>query len=400
MGDGRSCYSVAEIEKKAEALCYNHCVDVRPRLTVAVDADTPLGTNLAVGTVDQSVARFRFTNNSQEKVQLNDLAVSFHMPFGVGAATSTRNIRLFDESGIQMANAVQLVRSNTSTYAHALFSDLNLQMGVNKIRTFTVKVDVVEKDRFQPVIIAGDYDGNRPSTQLAVSAVGVTSGIQLQERDVTFVARSGNIAHGEFQEYPTHRGPEDLLSIRQRGSVEADQFVVYGTKVSLAWAGDTPSGIAEPSAEQIIGKFIVTNHANVNNQEAIIDALNFNVASNNFNQGRATLKVYKDSLNTPALATTQILLGSNEYPNQYTHFASHMFNDVVINSGASKTFFVTLDTNLARNNATLSLSIPGTEVPTVQNPRGRMSILWGDGIRQLIFANDRTLPLVPKTFSY
>ncbi len=408
-GNAQTCYPVAEIERKGQAYCYNHCVDVRPRLTVSVDADTPLATNLLSGDVDQSVAKFKIANNSQEKVSLNDFVVSFHFPHG--STSSVRSVKLFDENGFQFGPVVGVVTSNTSTFAHASFDNLNLVLGLNKTRVFTVKVDLDENNtgRFQPVIVTGDYDGTRQGLQLPIRATGVTSGIRLEQRDITFQPRVGDIALGSLYEYGEGFAQGLNPVFFGNGNVEANQFVTYGSKLRISWSGDTPSGVSAPNAEQLIGKVQVTNVGG--GESATLKVLNFQLNSLGFDGARTReLRVYRDSLNSPAIATTNVSLPPQNAIK--SAFADRHFSDVLIEPGATKTFFVTLDTSGAGANDVLSVTLPGMTSPQFHIPSRSwfpptytydysLPIMWavGDGFGEIL-AHDLVLPLVSKTFTY
>ena len=105
-----------------------------------------------------------------------------------------------------------------------------------------------------------------------------------------------------------------------------------------------------------------------------------------------TVTVYKDSLATSALATTNftaIQVGSSMSRTQFAvEQPSDNFTDVEIASGASKTFFFTFDTTDAAAAENLSIRV------------GNTYVRWTDGVTATITAMANELPLQFKTFTY
>lgn len=409
------CSSAAVISRLGAAACQKRCVgrasapapvpvpEPRPTVRVRVNPDTPLPTNLLMGSIDNSVARFDLLATGNEDVQLQDLAVSFHFP----VATSTgmiQNIRLYDSNGQVLGSIFGLLGGPVAgDYHSAVFHNLNLRLVRNQEQTVTVKVDLTSYEnigmsgnRFEPVILSGDYDSTTAGTQVSVGGVGVNSALMLEARDINFVANRGTAALGTFEE-SVNLG----AFLPPAGNVEVNQFVVYRTKVALYWAGDAPSGMSAPNTAQTIAKVVVSNQANAGNYSTTIQSLNVSMVSNIINLSDRALTVYKDALATRPLAVTTfssaVAPGVSSFNNS-SQFSDQAFTNVEISGGASKNFFITLDTTEAASTRNLSVTIPSSFVPI--NTPSLAGLLWTDGVVTNILAHDNTLPLSYKTFIY
>lgn len=408
-----SCMTPDQLSSLIASNCSrrNQCANVvppeeRPQLRVSVDADTPLPTNVILGEADRQVAKFDITNSSLEDVSLRKLTVSFNVANASGA-DAVRNIRLFDEQGVQMGQSVAVsVRPQAnSSYALVPF-DLNYTLPHNTTKRITVKVDVAPFDRlnqsgvrFQAAILSGDVDASVAGTQLSLEGMGLRSGTPIQPGDVTFVANAGTIALGRVSE-----GNRSPLSANAN-HVRANEMVAYRSKVTASWSGDTPSGYTAPSAQHVVAKFAISNFANLDNSQIVIKYLNISIASTISNTQDRILNIYKDSLNTTPLGTTTFLARVASRPQESfgnTGFGDADVGDVEVGSGAIKTFFVTLDTTEASTDKTLSLSLPSSQVSRYGSRNGSVvyGLVWSDGIIDDIAAHDNVLPLNFKTLVY
>ena len=114
------------------------------------------------------------------------------------------------------------------------------------------------------------------------------------------------------------------------------------------------------------------------------------------------MTVYKDSLATTALATSNFAAAekfdgtgpSGSVAAASTRIAESDFTDVDIASGASKTFYVTLDTSDAASTKSLSIRIPAGTASS------NLGFLWTDGVSTSLTAMGADLPLLYKTFTY
>jgi len=188
-------------------------------------------------------------------------------------------------------------------------------------------------------------------------------------------------------------------------------MTAYATKISVAFASDTPSGSVYSTGgdDQIIGKFVVTNSANAGNYSATIKSLNFTMSQSGTSKAIATvaqMKVYKSSVLAANLVANTIFAADDDHDISDTGFvatgtnavtdtesnAAMGFEDVEIEAGQSQTFIVTLDTDdfIAADTAAESISI------------GMASddILWRDGVIQSNINAVNTLPLSSKSINY
>lgn len=401
------CSTSAAIQALAVQSCQNRCAVApspvqRPLLSVRTNMDTPLATNLLLGSVDNQIAKFDLTPSALEDINLRDFVVSFHLPPMHMASGTLRNIRLYD-GNVQVAGSIQMLDGSvaTGTFASAVFQNVNLRLVRGQVKTLTVKADLTDYEnlgasgvRFQPVILASDYDANMPGVQLSIRAVGMNSGTALESRDISFVSSRGTVPVGSIAD---RLSGESFLPVAL-GNVEANQYVAYRSKVSVAWAGDTPSGVAAPSGSQVIAKLIIGNISNAGNYNATVRTINFDLNSTVVNVAPRTLTVYRDSLNTRAVATTQLVPTESNHGLSFTTnsgFQDASFSDIDISSGMNKVFIATLDTTESRAMQTLSVSIPSV-------PRDALvsGVIWSDGVVNDIISHDNLLPLSYKTFVY
>lgn len=379
-------------------------------VTVAVDADTALATNMLMGAVDQSLGKFKLTASNAEPLNFTEMVVSVNV---ASAATGTlRNIKLVDEAGNQVGSTIASLSSGTtSTYANAKFSGLSLVVPKGSTRIVNVKADITPYEAggfsttgqaVQAAILSMDTDAGVDGTQLALTGTGALSGTALSSSEMTFTANAGTaplttVANGSASQLRSNNA-----------HVRANEFVLYRAKLTVAWAGDAPSGVAGPAAAQTVAKFVVSNQANVGNYSATVSYVNFSLSgtiSNTTPAATRALNVYKDSLATTALWTTTFTYGSStQSAFDNTGATAGDYTTVEVSSGATKTFFVTLDTTDAASTKTLSIAIPSSHTAKSANGRASMGtaygLVWTDGVTASIAAHDNVLPLGYKTFTY
>ncbi len=383
-------------------------------VTVAVDADTALATNLLMGAVDQSLGKFKLTASNAEPLNFTELVVSVNVS---SAATGTlRNVKLVDEAGNQIGSTIASLSSGTtSTYANAKFSGLSLVVPKGSTRIVNVKADITPYEAggfsttgqaVQAAILSMDTDSGVSGTQLALTGTGALSGTALSSSEMTFTANEGTAPLTTVSNGSTTQLRANNAHVR------ANEFVLYRTKLTVAWAGDAPSGVAGPAAAQTIAKFVVSNQANVGNYSSTVSYVNFSLSgtiSNTTPSATRALNVYKDSLATTALWTTTFNYGvstQNSFDNTGNDDtnSAFAFTDVEVSSGATKTFYVTLDTTDAASTKTLSVTIPSNHAGKYAQGRNSAGtvygLVWTDGVTSGIAAHDNVLPLGYKTFTY
>ena len=352
-------------------------------LLVEVDADTPIASNYLMGATDQTISKFRLSASSTEAVNVTQLVVSAR--FASGATGTMNNIRLVDaETGTQVGSAassfsdtVAGTSSPTTTYSHATFTSLSLQIPKGGSKTLALKVDFTTYENagfsttgqtLEPTIL-GRYTGS--SGNNPVTATGASSG-----SSITSVVSN----RGSSSIYATIATPANAHSATT---------TLYRAKLSTAYASDTPSGASSPNSAQTIMKFVITNAANAGSYAATVNFVDISMSTTISQNGGVgatrALTVYKDSLSTTALATSNFLTTQTF---GRTRFSDAGFTDVAIASGGSKTFFVTLDTTDAASTENLSVRI---------NSGG---VTWTDGVSTSLTVMAQDLPLAFKTFTY
>lgn len=333
-------------------------VEAAPILTVALGASTPNAQNYLMGATDQTIASYTLNAGSVENLVINSLVFS-----GLADGNSVnliKNVRLYDENGVQIGSAVAgLSQRPGSNYADATFDYLNFIVVRGSIKTVVVKADIWDYEDsgynttgqlLIPVLL---------SDQNVIRATGASSGTV-----VSIVLANNSVG--------------DQLA----GSY-ANTMTFYRSKIAINWSTDTPTGLAVPNHEQMIGKINVSNLANAGAYSATIKYFNVELGSDIVNANVPhILKIYKDSVATEPLAVYEFAAG------QYfdsTQISDGDFRDVEISSGSTKTFFVTLDTSSAVLNNYLMIK-------SYEN-----RIHWSDGVTSDIGIS---APLNSKSFNY
>ncbi|MSU75532.1 MAG: hypothetical protein EXS55_03405 [Candidatus Magasanikbacteria bacterium] len=345
-------------------------------MKVKDSSDTPAGTNQLMGATDRYLGVFTFCAGVFEAVQVQEVVVSWRF-LGENALHIPINVRLVDmASGKPIGNAVaqfgtmvhgQDTKANLPEYGHAVFEGLTYKLPKGICMDIGVLTDFVTYEaggftttgQHGVLGILGSYT-NTPNKDVAVKAVGLTSGLAITPTVIS--------------NWPKVPGAYVSASIFHR------------TKLITSWAADTPMGVAAPGGAQVVGKFVVTNLANSGNYPSTMESLNVDLMS--------TLKpltmprvfiIYKDSLVTTPIATYTFKPGEVFAA---TAIKQANFTSVVFASGTSKTFYVTLDTSEAKGGDSLQVRVNGG------------GIRWSDGVSQGIAYMYGYLPLDWKSFIY
>lgn len=360
-----------------------------------VDPNTPVASNYLMGATNQVLAGFKLSASSTEAVSITKLVVSAYI--STGATGTMANIRLVDDAtGAQIGTSVPAFGNPanspaTSTIANAVFSNLNLTIPAGISKTVDVQVDFTTYQNggfsttgqtIAPTLLVAS---NASGAVATITANGLSSGTSLT---------------------PTIATVGSLNSFGASAGAYSATATLYRAKLTTSWASDTPSGASSPNSAQIVAKFVVTNFANAGSYTATVDQLNLNFATTISNAGASAaplMSVYKDSLTTTALATTYwstngASTGSPITISGSSNITSANFNSnngVAVSSGASKTFYVTLDTSGAAS--TKSLSVRVNSGGGGFNGGG---ITWDDGVSTGITTMGTDLPLLYKTFTY
>lgn len=355
---------------------------------IATDADTPVANNYLMGATDQTIAKYKITASSTEAVNVTQLVVSGK--FSTGATGTWQNIKLYDnDSGAQIGTAVASFSDTagglvaaSSTYSHAVFSGLSLNVPKGSSKVIVVKAD------------ASTYEGLGVSTTgqtVAPVVMRALTAVTGGTNPVTATgASSGSSLTAGISQTNSAWGVVSSTVANHTPGAYGTTSTLYRAKLTTAWASDTPSGSASGGAAQTVAKFVITNLANSGAYTVTVNYVNFDI-STSISQAQGTalttraLTVYKDSLSTTAVGTTNYAVGRIQFPN--SAFTSWT-NTVDISSGASKTFYATLDTTDALSTKTLSIRI------------GSDDVNWTDGVSSGLAVMGTDLPLVYKTFTY
>ena len=328
-------------------------------LEVRVHEDSPAANNYLLGSVDQIIASYKFTASSSEAINISQLVMSFQV--NNEANRAVKNVRLIDAStGAQIGAAVNVLTNLDAQFAQATFSNLNLNIPRGLSKTVLLKVDFTTYE-------SGAFTNNElvltPTIllpgQKSVSGTGASSGSPVTVN----IFNNNNL--GAF----------------------ANTVILHRAKLLLAWASDTPAGYSSPNTAQVVAKFIVTNLANSGSYTATVNLINLNLYDSNITLGGPRdLTIYKDSLSTTALATYSYSAGQRFFGT--SGITDTNFTDVDIASGASKTFYATLNTTDVKSGNTISVRVPSG------------GVIWSDGILNGITHMDDDLPTLFKTFTY
>ncbi len=331
-------------------------------LTVTTGADTPIAQQLVMGSTDVALATFKLEADAAEDIIISDITVSDQV--SSGATGTLKNLKLYVD-GVQVGQTVQLSGTDsTSTYANANFSGLNLVIPRNSSKTLTVRADVTSYDD-------GASAGSTHKIALLVNKGGGSESI------IAKGASSGASITGATLDYGTSPDADQT----------ANTMTVYATKVSVAFASDSPSGAAGPAAGAVVMKVVVSNSSNVGNYSATVKLMNFAMNSVGFGTTNTkALTIYKDSIASGNQVATTNYPAGGQVGNSAIEDAN--FTDVEIAAGSSKTFIVTLDTSEA--GATDSLSVGMSQG----------DLEWRDSKVTNNITTVDSLPLLSKTLTY
>jgi hypothetical protein len=285
------------------------------------------------------------------------------------------NIKIYDASNNSLIGGPVMLdtTSATTTYVHAVFNNISVSIPANDSKIIVVKADIGTA--------ADGASGGSTHTFALLTTNGTSA-----ETIVAKGAQSGVVLTTSGATLKHYSSSDTATAVDQSGS----QMTVYRTKVSAAFASDSPTGAGVGNASQVIAKINITNSANVGNHTAIIKYVNLALSTANIsNTATRTLTVYKDSTSTTALGTTTFDLSWT--PTQANFHNTDMTNagltDVEIASGATKLFIFTLDTSDAGTTDSLSVNMAASDIG------------WNDSAGTTI-TTVNSLPLQAKTLTY
>jgi len=345
-------------------------------LYISDASDEPVAQQLVMGATDQEVAKFKLEASASEDLDITQLTISDSV--SSGATGTLKNIKITD--GTTTWGPVMLDTTYaTTTYAHATFTGMNLTIPAGSSKTLTVKADV-----------ATASEGGASASTHAFAILhndGITG-----ETVVVKGAQSGTVLTEAANTIDYYGKTDTVLDTDQTGNT----MTVYRTKISVAWATDTPTGARTGQSAETVAKFNVTNSANVGSYAATIKYINFALSTTISNTANRSLKVYKDSITSGNLVATTGWLAAgvqNFGDTALTNGTSNATNfvDVEIAAGATKLFIVTLDTTDATATGDFSLSVNIADA----------DISWSDSTSTISGAGAvNSLPLEAKTLTY
>lgn len=375
-------------------------------MTAAAAADTPIAQQLVMGQVNVPLFKFKLTAGKSEDVNITDLAVSVTMSTTATVTNPTgilKNIRLLEGDAAigspiisltyadASATAIGAVTGATNT-AYAKFSSLAISVLKNTAKTYTIVGDISSSPDIYSGVAFTFYllNGYDQSASAAMTVRGAKSG--------TTITASGVAATAASQ--------SNYNSTAVRGYAQQ----VYKAKISVAHAANAPVGASSKGTGQVVAKFVVSNAANVNNTAANITAMGLAISTSISQPAAGTARavtIYKtetvnaanqlitSSIRTDSTVVTGLAceFGSsrNEAACPVFVTSSHTFATTTIEAGSSLVYTVTVDTNDASANNTLTVGIPTG------------GIIWNDGngtSGSYIITSVDTLPLTGKTLTY
>lgn len=363
-------------------------------LAAVISADTPVSQQLVMGALNQPLMKFKLTAGKSEDVSITELVSAATIMASSTPTGIIKNIRLYEGDlmiGSPVAGLITTDASgtNATSTAYAKFSALNISIPKNTAKTYTVVADIASS----PDIYSGVN-----FTMYVVNAYDTAAASALTKSVVAKGAKSGQDI--------TTSGVNGLFnSSALRGNV----LNVYKTKISVAHAANAPSGAASKGTGQVVAKFVISNSANANNQAATVNGMDLAIStsiSQPVTGDTRTLYIYKteslsstNQVNTTAFAAVgkpiTCLLGPSRSESTCPLFPlglgttdRDVFGTAVsIEPGTSQTFTVTLDTNDASSNNTLTVGLAAGDIE------------WTDGYTNGITTTD-SLPLTGKTLTY
>jgi hypothetical protein len=353
-------------------------------LTAAVSSDTPVAQQLVMGAVNQPVLKFKLTAGKSEDLSVTELAAAVTILAGTTPTGVLSNIRLL-EGDAQVGNpAVSLTTLDATTTvatstAYAKFTALSITVPKNTSKTYTVVADVAASPDIYSGLNFTAYlvNGYDQSGSLAIVAKGAKSGATITASGVV----------GGFS----------------ASTVRGNVLSVLKTKITVAHAAGAPTGNQSAGPDSVVAAFVVSNSANSNGQAAFISSMDLKIStsiSSPVGSPVRYVKIYQDSVSSGSPLITTGLVGTegqkgllgplrDESTNPVFRLGTDNFSTASqIDAGASRTFYVTLDTSDASvGSKTLTVGLAADD------------ILWTDGYTAGL-TSVNSLPLAGKTLTY
>ena len=332
-------------------------------LNISLDSTNPVGQYLVMGSTANTIGAFRLEATTSPEdinvsvITIKDSATTYEAGYS--------NIQFYD--GSTLLGTVAAFSSGAATLN--LATNWVIPKGTAKV--LTIKADV------------GAYP-NATSNGTMTIKINAAS-------DVTAIGAGSGTA----------LSAGSTLSISTGSSAPtANQMTFAKTKLTIAPAPGTPSGVSGKSTEQTVAIFRFTNSSNIANQQAKVIDLAMNVITGNTwttLSPTASIKVYQNSvatgnlLGTSAAATSPTSVALNGWTlSGDTNGGATSLKDFTIAAGSYIDIYVTANTTGAPTNGTLTASIPSAS-----------GIKWDDGVTTDGSLNTvDSLPVTAGTLTY
>ncbi len=363
-------------------------------LTASVTSDTPDAAFYTLGQTGVTLGKFRFQADSAENINVTRVIVSVKgtnannkTGGAIGSTGTIKNLKLWDTAtNMQVGSTIAaLASANNSVVPYADFSGLSYNILKNNAGTLEVHADFATADEggvassSLKVALLSDYRSLAAGATESVEARGVQSGT--------------SITSGQL-DYSTSPDADQIANA-------ADAF---RSKISIAFASDTPTGASSPSSEQTIAKFVVSNTSNSGNYTALLKNMDVQLSQAGISLAAArTANMYKNSVTSGNLIATTVFNRGNNGDNLDTTVANGTgwegtggtFTNTEIQAGSSVTMILTLDTS--------DTSITDSGADSLSIKVNQNAVDWdddsNDGVTRDITELD-SLPTVSKTLTY
>ncbi|TAL20505.1 hypothetical protein EPN90_00800 [Patescibacteria group bacterium] len=345
-------------------------------LAVYPDSAKPIAQTFVLGDTGKELARFKLEADVNEDINVTRIAVSDIITGGgdITASGTLKNLKLVDaQSGTQYGGTVASLDTTAATGSTiapvAIFDNIsNLTVPrsgsriIKVVSDFTSYVDGGLSSSTHQLALMPNIHG-----QIGTVGASDSSSTATADRSITATGKdSGFSISGTWLDY-------NASSVNNVADVfvKASTMDIFRTKLTIAKASDSPSGLTSGASAQTVAKFVVTNSANAGNYTATLRLLNLDIGStiSPSQANTRAIKVYKDSVNVG-----NQLVSSNANPTGGvfgdTEFEANggTFTDTDISAGSSLPIIVTMDTTDAAAQKTLTVGVD------------LLDILWSDGV--------------------
>lgn len=377
----------SDVSDDTDVNLQNVYIGTSGNLTITAAADQPDAMQYTLGQTGVTLAKFRFQTDSAEDITLTRIIVSAsgtnvnnNLGGAFGSTGTLKNLKLWDTAtNAQVGSTVAALASdNNSRVPYADFSGLSLNVLKNNSKTLEVRGDFATADEggvassTLQLFLSPDYRNLAAAATESVEARGSQSGTGIT---------TGQLDYGTT--------PDQV----QAGNA-ADAF---RSKMSVAFAGDSPSGASSPSSEQTIAKLVVSNASNSGNYSVLLKNINptLSQAGVSISANRIAY-IYKNSISSAnQVGTTTFGDNNDNYDTTVKWFNEASFTDVEISAGSSVTLIVTLDTS--------DTSITDSGADSLSVRVAQNDVVWdddnNDGTARSVTRVD-SLPLLAKTLTY